>query len=132
MGEGLLSDIIVEEEMAEILNIATHASIGQQKTLASLLILLITCVRHADVIVLAAENHLVIWKAEAVSIQVTDEDDTNGGRHLGQVSMLSMRGGWLVNFGRAGPRDLAARELGSYYILSVHPVKKIYGESTIH
>jgi hypothetical protein len=37
-----------------------------------------------------------------VSTQVTDQDNTNGGRHSGQVSMLSMGRGWAVNFGPGG------------------------------
>ena len=88
--------------MAEILNITTHTSMGQQETLMSLLLSLGTGVLDADVAVLALDNDLVIWKVGGVSTQVTDQDDTNGGRHLGQVSMLSMRRGWLVNFDRAG------------------------------
>lgn len=86
--------------MAEILNIATHTSMGQQETLMSLLLSLGTGVLDADVAVLALDNDLVIWKVGGVSTQVTDQDDTNGGRHLGQVSMLSMGRGWAVNFGR--------------------------------
>ena len=88
--------------MTEVLNIATHASIGQEKALASPLILLITCVVDTDVVVLTPENDLIIWKAGVVSTQVTDQDNTNGGRHSGQVSMLSMGRGWAVNFGPGG------------------------------